>query len=150
MSDQPVAHLPRVMPPWSSLRLTQCGLDIASVARMTTADEVRALVAKAGKRRAAYDTCVTCTDTWGRWGGDDTWATQPASVIQRAAERCGHHWRDPRRAEQGDLFTRELHAVAMLVEAHRAEFDALVTGLGETASLDAARTAKRVRDRRRS
>lgn len=145
MSVEPVAHLARVMPPWSGIAVTQCGLDLDGVTRVTTADEVKALVAKVGQKRAAYDTCMTCADTWRRHGGDATWETDPASVLEREAQRNGLRWNrhNERRAAEADLFKHELHAIAMLVEAHRSEFDDLVSGLGETTSLSTARIKRR-------
>lgn len=138
MNDQPLKHLTRPKPPWAELELTICGRPASDVAALTTPDEVRALVSKHGKQRAAFLVCMTCAN---RWRSSSEWRTDPAAITAYWLERMtlsyviglnhsqwDHH--TPTITAEQDQVRRELHALANLVEAHRAEFDALVAGTG--------------------
>jgi hypothetical protein len=70
-----------------------------------------------------------------------TWNSDPVAVIQREAQRAGWYGEKPQRMQ----LSRELLAIAALVEAHRPEFDELLTGLEQTVDLQARQQARRAR-----
>lgn len=117
MPDQPVAHLPRPVPPWEEVRHTHCGRPIADVVKMGTAEAYLALAKRQGKRRAAYDYCQTCTDRLAYANG--SWEMNATAIMIDWLGRT-------RYSNDGTRFevTASLHALAALVDAHRDEFEA--------------------------
>jgi hypothetical protein len=136
MPDQPVAHLPRAVPPWDEIRYTHCGRLIVDVAKMGTAEAYAALVKRQGQRRAAYDYCQNCTERAKYTQG--SWETNATDIALDWLGRTRYISDGGR-----DIATATLHALAALVDAHREEFeahrDATKSGI---ASLNAKRTAK--------
>jgi hypothetical protein len=131
-----VDHVQRAKLPWRDVDLTECGLPVEDHP-VITRDTFAARIREWGKERTRYTVCMTCATTAPHYSA---WETDPVSVMKREAERCGWY---PRAQDVGrDLFTRELRAMAALIEAHREEFDGYVQGLAETSSLATARKRK--------
>lgn len=130
--DQEVLqHVERPRLPWRNDARTECGLPTAGHP-VITRDEFIAKVKRLGQQRSAMSTCMTCWNTAQRW---PTWGQDPVAMMRRETQM----WKgDPRLRD-------ELVAIAALIEAHRDEFDGLLTGLGQTSRLDEARRARRAR-----
>ena len=126
-------HVRRLDLPWRETTMTECGRQLADVATWITREELVARVKTDGIQRAAYSTCMTCLETAKRW---PAWSENPAQALSRELG----HWGRP--DEQTQV---ELRAIALLIAAHREEFDETVAGLKGTVSLAAARQAKRRR-----
>ena len=142
MKHDPLTHIERSRLPWHDERKTECGLDPCRVPTWTR-DEAIAKARELGRQRFSLFCCMTCTDTVER---HSTWEQDPASCLVRFAERnqLGRsRWSEP--DQNASRFAAELRAIAALIEEHREEFDETVEGLLNTASLDAARKAKRRR-----
>jgi hypothetical protein len=117
---EPVDHILRPQLPWrSDGGITECGLNAASVKTLTRADFLTRLN-DYGKQRTAMLTCMTCSDTCHRFG---TWEDDPRRALHREIEwetRGGHYWS---RDERGVRLRDELNSIALLIDAHREEFD---------------------------
>jgi hypothetical protein len=111
--------------PWRSdaAAITECGYDASKVKTLTRAEYFQRLQ-DMGQQRAALFTCMTCADTAKRWG---TWDDDPGRVLDREIswECGGYYWRN--RDDRGFRLRAELIAIAALIEAHRDEFDDLVS-----------------------
>jgi hypothetical protein len=120
---EPVDHIVRPRLPWrpSDSDITECGYDASKVKALTRAEFFQR-VKDLGKQRAAMLTCMTCSDTAGRWG---TWDDDPRRALDREItwENAGRWSRDQR----GHRLKDELIAIAALIEAHREEFDATIS-----------------------
>lgn len=118
---EPVDHILRPQLPWRSggeAAVTECGYDASKVKTLTRAEFFQRLK-DFGRQRTAMLTCMTCSDTAGRWG---TWDDDPRKAMEREITwECG--WR---RADKGVRLRDELLAIAALVEAHADEFASLV------------------------
>lgn len=133
-------HVRRTPLPWRDDGLTECGLDAASYPSLT----VEAFVAKVkreGQMRASKSTCMTC---WSRgsshhFRGRHQQDEGMLGAIEREIRRV--IW-GGRQEEDRARLLREFTAILMLIEAHREEFDAAVTGLSETTSLAAERARR--------
>lgn len=137
MPDQPVAHLPRTVPPWEEVRHTHCGRLILDVVKMSTVEAYVALAKREGKKRAAYDYCQNCAERVAY--GTASWERNATAIMLDWLSRT--RWsNDSTRFET----TASLHAIAALIEAHKDEFvahrDATKNGI---ASLNEKRTFKR-------
>lgn len=117
MPDEPVAHLPRPVPPWEEIRHTHCGRLIVDVAKMGTSEAYTATVKKYGQRRAAFDYCVTCCQRASVSGA--SWET---SAVEITSDWVGRGIFTANKARED--VRASLHALAALVEAHRDEFEA--------------------------
>ena len=121
---EPVDHIVRPQLPWrrGDGAITECGYD-ASQVKAITRDEYFKRLQDMGQQRAALFTCMTCASTAQRWG---TWEDDPGRALDREItwECGGSHWRN--RNDHGFRLRDELSAIAQIIEAHRAEFDALV------------------------
>lgn len=140
MPDHPISHLPRNVPPWEEVRQTRCGRPIGDVVRMGTMDAYNALVAREGKRRAAYDYCQTCTDQY-VGGAGASWELNAIAIMADWLGRA-------RYSQDGTRFeiTASLHAISALIEAHHDEFQAHRDAKkGGAKSLDEARASKNMR-----
>jgi hypothetical protein len=133
MTDQPLAHLTRRTPPWRDPVKTECGRDLADVARHIERDDAQKLIARHGQQRAAFMLCMTCVNTSDRYAD---WTVSPSSVVGRD----GYSTLGGQGMSQMD---RELFAIAALVAAHRDEFDAYLTDLDATVSLAERRAQQR-------
>lgn len=137
----PIEHSIRPPLPWRDDRITECGRPVADVASALTREEMVAKVRRQGQQRAAMTSCMTCWSTANR---HLDWDRHPSSVIERY---LSSRWRT--QDEDEPLIDRELRAIALLIEGHRAEFDELVEGLGAVGDLRRARLRK-VREARYS
>lgn len=121
---EPVDHILRPRLPWRSPdegAVTECGFD-ASKVKTLTRDEFAQRMKDLGRQRCAILTCMTCSETAGRWG---TWDDDPRMALQREIEwEQRGRWS---REDRGQRLKDELLAIADLVAAHREEFDAAVT-----------------------
>lgn len=133
MTEEPLAHIARPVPPWSSLELTECGRARSEMAKVIPIDEARSLIAKHGKQRAAFLLCMTCTQRL-----TPAWDVDPISTLQKHLTRVS--W--TRNAEDREALVVELRAIAAFIEAHREEFDGFVAGMADTASLADRRRAR--------
>ncbi len=139
--DAPLDHLPRVMPPWDTgPALTECGRVVGDVQSVSTREAVQAKIAREGKRRASFSTCMSCAETSGRYR---PWGVNAAGIVERWCRGAWRHEHAP--TEGGSRQQRELMAVGMLLAEHREEFERLVESLGQTTDLSAARRRARVR-----
>lgn len=120
---EPVDHILRPALPWRSSSepaITECGYDASKVKTITRPDFFQRLK-DYGQQRTSMLTCMTCSNTAGRWG---TWNDDPRAALQREIEwEAG--WR---RTDRGFRLKDELTAIATLIEAHKDEFDGLVSG----------------------
>ena len=123
---EPVDHILRPRLPWrgDEAAITECGFNAAKVKTLTRA-EFFARRKELGSQRMAMLTCMTCSDTAGRWG---TWEDDPRRALER---EIIWEWGGGYRARQdrGERLKDELLAIAALIKAHRDEFDAAVTGI---------------------
>lgn len=120
--DQPLRHLRRVAPPWAAQAQTACGRALSDVALWLEFEEAKALVAKVGQKRAQFLFCQTCLSHRPKAAASPYWEREPARITADWASRAA--WRDSAGADRVAL---ELHALSDLVEAHRDEYDLLVT-----------------------
>jgi len=123
---EPVDHILRPLLPWRSgdeQRITECGLN-ASKAQTITRDDFHARVKSLGRQRTAMLTCMTCSETVRRWS---TWEDDPRLALGREIEwEAGSaYWRA--RNDRGERLKDELLVIAALVDAHRGEFEAMLT-----------------------
>jgi len=149
MAERPAAvldHIERVPLPWREGEpgLTECGKPVAAVSAFLSHDEAREKFKAQGQQRAAMSTCMTCASAADRrWSA--SWAASPHQVVARWLNEGGRPWGHP---PSGDgRIDRELRAIALLVEAHRPEFDGLMAGFGAAPSLAVRRAAKGARAR---
>jgi hypothetical protein len=123
---QPVDHILRPSLPWrEAAPITECGYDASKVSTLTR-EQFRQRKKELGAQRTAMLTCMTCSQTAGRWG---TWDDDPRLALQREIEwerGGGAYYHDS--TEHGQRLRDELLAVAALIEAHRQEFDEHVKG----------------------
>jgi hypothetical protein len=76
-----------------------------------------------GQQRTAMVTCMTCSDTAGRWG---TWEDDPRRALEREIQwECGLGYRT--RTDHGARLRDELIALAILIEHHHEEFDSIIS-----------------------
>lgn len=146
----PLEHVMRPGPPWrpAELARTECGKDIGALLALgrpvLSREAVQKKIKDQGRQRAAFTTCMTCWDGVERW---ETWEENPVSAIGR--ETYGSY--SGRYADKTNVhfrrFTDELLALAALAAAHPEEFEALLSGIGETVSLAERREARRFRGR---
>ncbi len=120
MTETPLNHIERPLPPWSHCApKTQCGRARNDVAAIVSIAEFAASVKRDGQQRIAYTTCMTC------------WSATTSQAYEWDQEPNGTMMRYLTSARQDDkrMIQRELRALACLVDAYRDEFDALVIGL---------------------
>lgn len=120
---EPVDHIERPRLPWRSLAesaLTECGNDVAQVKTLTRAEYFKRLK-DYGQQRTAMLTCMTCMTTAYRW---PSWDEDPRRAIEREV-----NWECLWHGERGHRLHDELVAISLLIQAHRAEFDQLLTDL---------------------
>ena len=129
MSDEPLDHVLRPVPPWRDQLVTECGRPTNDLASVLTRSDFIAKVARLGKQRSSMTTCMTCWETSTRHAD---WAKSPSEVIARDV-----HGYAMRKTET--VLDRELRAIAHLVDNHREEFDGLLDGLGRVDDLADAR-----------
>lgn len=143
-------HVARPALPWRDESLTECGIESPrTISRQEFYDRVKAQ----GQQRASMGICMTCWHTCQRHAGHeglkagatqadvvaafvDVWRYDPAGVLDREVT-----WDKSRR----DRLNRELWAIAMVVQAHRDEFDAALDGMDAAPSLADLRARKQSR-----
>lgn len=162
----PLDHIARTPLPWRTAPdLTECGKVITDLnGRVVSRADIEARIRVVGKKRAAFETCMTCADAADRWAhrlhrSDD--AEEAISALGRELTAVQHAY-PPRtvhfggratREEPSDLWERkqrladELRAITALIDAHRDEFDAYLTGLNDTVKLADRRGSKGARRR---
>lgn len=140
-TQEPLKHILRSTLPWhrDDAGKTECGRPAAEMAEglILTRDEAVALWKRWGAQRAAFVLCSTCCSTANR---HPTWEESPIEVMTRHFGQRVWVGRDD--AELRRSAERELHAIAMLIDAHGNEFQALIEGLADTGDLTARRQAK--------
>ena len=146
---EPVDHILRPQLPWrhGDGAITECGYD-ASQVKTLTREEYFQRLQDMGQQRASLFTCMTCADTAKRWG---TWDDDPGRALDREITwECGgnSYWRN--RDDRGYRLRDELLAVAALIEAHRDEFDALVSAGEQKREWAQQKAALAEKKRRRS
>lgn len=148
MAAEPIDHIERPPLPWRAERKTECGKDNAG--RVITRAEFYDRVMEQGQQRAAMGVCMTCWSTAQRHAGGygyatkeqrrhvfvNAWETDPSAVLTRYVV-----------VHRNERITQELRVIAMLVEAHRAEFDEAIAGIDASPSL-AQQRQKRSEGRR--
>jgi len=127
---EPVDHILRPALPWrldGEGAITECGYDAAKVKTLTR-EEYFQRAKEMGRQRTALFTCMTCADTARRWG---SWDDDPRLAVGREIEweRGSYYWRA--RTDRGQRLKDELTVIASLVEAHREEFDAALSGIAQ-------------------
>lgn len=126
-----IVHVVRPLPPWrnSEHELTECGLSAHEHESITRAEFMKRY-REIGRERSAMLTCVTCMQTFERYGGHRevaaTWEDDPVAALAREAEKV--RWRR-RGSEKRERLEIELRALIQLVEQHREEFDTIVARL---------------------
>lgn len=130
-------HIERPRLPWQTDRLTECGRDVDDYREDIVIDrpQVKRLLAAYGQQRVAFLLCMTCLNRANY--SHDSWEDNPASVMRRHCERGG----------DGAAINVELRALALLVDAHRDEFDQAIHDLQSAVPL-AARRKQKTRARR--
>jgi hypothetical protein len=122
---EPVDHIIRPRLPWrpeGDAAITECGYD-ASKVKTITREELTQRLKELGQQRCAMLTCMTCSDTARRWGA---WETDPRQALEREITwEWGGGYRA--RTDRGQRLKDELIAIAELIEAHRDEFENIVT-----------------------
>lgn len=156
MTKLEVDHVARPALPWrTEAQLTECGRPLERhEGRIISAQEFIQRIRDLGQQRAAYTTCMTCWNTVERWRSD---LDDPITAVYRELYQITSRPYDgpldnlrPDLAQQigedrerRERTNRELRALGTLVEAHREEFDELLTGLAKTVSLTQRRTRRR-------
>jgi len=125
MSSQQRSHVRRPDLPWRESRMTECGRPTADVADFVSRAEALARIKRDGIQRAAFSLCMTCLNTA---RNHTEWDEDPVKALAREFYGVA----DPKLKD-------ELLALGALVGAHREEFDGFLAGIGDTASLAAAR-----------
>ena len=126
-------HVFRPALPWREESRTECGRepDHWTITRDQLIDKVR----KQGAARSKLTTCITCFETAQRW---PDWNRSPAAVLAREIKNVSH-WS----GHQNNPINDELRAIALLIEAHRGEFDATLAALEATVPFAQRRRAHR-------
>lgn len=134
LMDEPLHHIERPGLPWRpDHRRTLCGRDVDGLP-VWSRDEAMAEARKLGRQRFALFACMTCA---GVFSINIPWEESPAECLRGYLARFGA-WRSTNEADVA-RFEAELRAIAMLIEAHRGEFDDTVEALLEVPSLRAHR-----------
>ena len=125
-----VSHVQRPQLPWETTRKTYCGKDPEQFKSVISLDAAQHRFKEVGRKRATYELCVTCVETANRASSFDL------SPCQAVAHVYANRWW---RAGDHPTETAELRAVALLIEAHREEFDEAIAALLDTSADDFAK-----------
>ena len=144
MSEK-ITHVRRLPLPWrvATAMLTECGHQSSEFAQTADHEEFFAMVKELGQQRAALFFCMTC---WSRMRFATLYGQpvdgDPIDLIERECNSRQTH----------ELFRKELRAIARLIEAHRDEFDGLITDQDEMVSPEqlSSKRAERARRKRAS
>ncbi len=136
MDDEnlPRQHVKRPALPWRDDTMTECGRPADDTC--LTREQAIAKARRLGPRRAALTTCLVCLDTAQRWPG---WDLSPAAVMARELKGFTY-WRSD--SDTTPRIQDDLRAIALLIDAHREEFNELLAALQATVPLR-ARKARR-------
>lgn len=150
---EPVDHILRPQLPWrTDGGITECGYNAEKISTLTR-EAWFARVKELGLQRSAMLTCMTCSQTAGRWV---PWEVDPRSAVHREIEWEGYRngYYHSHRDKRGFRLHDELLAIAALIERHRDEFDAHVLAteqrrdwLEKKAANEAGKQNARVRGR---
>lgn len=149
LMSEPLDHVERPTAPWRTERLSECGRSDSP--RLITRVEFYDRVKAQGPQRAAMSVCMTCWHTAQRHhvvGGlatkdqsraafNDPWAYDPAAVLARDLSRAEFD-----KGTVRDRLNRELRVIALLIAAHRSEFDEAMDGLDSAVTMDALRSQR--------
>ena len=115
---EPVDHILRPCLPWREASIvTECGYNATNV-KTISREEFLVRLKEYGKQRTAMVTCMTCSNTAGRWG---TWDDDPRQAIEREVS-----WENPRIRGRGTALLDELKAIAEIIDLHPEEFKRLL------------------------
>jgi len=138
----PVAHLThivRAMPPWcrDTEQLTECRLPAHAFPVWTRAEALEEQ-RRLGAQRFSLFVCQTCRSASNM---NAAWEENPAKCLQRYLGHAAYYLEEPTPAAR--VIHDELRAIAVLIDRHRDEFDALRTGFGEVIALPVRRRRAR-------
>lgn len=155
-----IDHVSRPALPWrTEVELTECGRPVEDYeGRLITSAELATRIKDLGKQRAAMITCMTCLETFNRWASA---LNDPITVTQRELQQVAHRaYEGPvenlrpdvaeryvEHRERREKISRELQAIALLIDAHRSEFEELIEDLASTVSIQRGRKRKRTETR---
>lgn len=162
MGKPDLQHVRRPAPFWrDEAEYTECGrlLSRYDDDRIIAVEELVKRVRDWGKQRTSFSTCMTCWQTVERWSShlDDPIliAVRELDYVKyRGYEGDLAHVHPETRSKieeeraKRDRVTRELQAIKVVIEAHRAEFDEAVAGLGDVDDLGARRRDAQAKKRR--
>lgn len=118
MSDEPLTHIRRTPLPWRETHKTVCGRPVSQYPDdlVVTLEQAKAMQRRLGQQRFALAICMTCAHNVGHWV---RWDDDPLGRMQREVTGGGFGKVEPE-------IVNELRAIALLIDAHREEFDGLV------------------------
>lgn len=140
-SKEEIDHVLRIPLPWRNESLTECGLDPKGK-KVLTHETFIARCKDLGKTRIAMVTCMTCLQT------TQNWLHAEGSLIARLGreiDRSGRQWVRP--DGNPDLLENELRAIALLIDAHREEFDQALADTTGAISIDKLRANRKAKQR---
>lgn len=126
MTDEPLKHIARINPPWTTVALTVCGRNTADVGDVATFDEANEFIKAHGKKRTYFEFCVTCCEN----ARSHKWELDPISITHEFLS--AYKWARTARQLGGEQIERELHALGRLAAYHAEEYAALVAPPDET------------------
>lgn len=132
--DEPLHHIQRPTLPWRPDRhRTMCGRDATDLPTWSR-DEAMANARRLGRQRFSLFVCMTCSSVFEL---HVPWDESPAECVRGYLDRVSR-WRSTD-ADELDRLNAEFRAIAVLIDAHRDEFDDTVRGLLDMTSLDEQR-----------
>ena len=136
--SEPLTHIARPPLPWRESGKTICGHPVGQYVDglVINLADAHAAARRLGQQRFALTHCMTCASNARNWS---TWEDNPRARLAREMGHLGMTKAEP-------IVEHELRAIALLIEAHRDEFDDLVQSYtsGDVVTLRRSR-AKRVR-----
>jgi hypothetical protein len=134
-------HIARESPPWARDHFTECGRNVKDVKSFISRQECVTKIARIGKQRAAFSTCMVCAQ---RSHPAETWDDWPIGIVARYCTRNHYYGYGNRRKNDSDgaRIENELRSLALLVDAHQDEYDAALEAIEGMSSLADARAAK--------
>lgn len=149
MDDElPPEHVVRVYPPWRDVPLqTECGCPVDDDNALSAEDFYRK-IREYGETRARHLFCTGCWNRAHAYSQKEprNWDVDPIAVVSHDLTR--YHQADD---SERELQTRELRVLALLAEAHRAEFDDAMASLADMPDVAAlARNRRAAADYRKN
>lgn len=134
--SEPLTHIARPPLPWRESGKTICGHPAGQYVDGLVINivDAHAAVRRLGKQRFAMTHCMTCAQNVGNWS---TWEDDPRARMAREMGHLGMTKAEP-------VIEHELRAIALLIEAHRDEFDNLVQSYlsGDVVTMDSLRRSR--------